>query len=199
VALAASAAWTAMPLSALGLRERYMVGLVGLVLLAAAALGRTRLAASTPGKLLCGLGAGVCLRVAVDPTIEKLPGLSQAVPMWVLDAYPGLPTVGWLLAGVGALIWWLGGGRAGDASPYRATALVAGVVLAAATVATGAALRAAGYEVPTQGNLLLIWRALEVVVILTVALSVSGRRGFGPWPMVALGLGLLGHVARTVR
>jgi hypothetical protein len=73
------------------------------------------------------------------------------------------------------------------------------VALAAATVATGAALRAAGYEVPTQGNLLLIWRALEVVVILTVALSVSGRRGFGPWPMVALGLGLLGHVARTVR
>jgi len=70
--------------------------------------------------------------------------------------------------------------------------------VAAAVPAVGAALRAAGYEVPTQDNVLLIWRTAETVVTLVVALSVSGRRGFGPWPMAILGIGLLGHVARTL-
>jgi len=197
LALAASTAWTTMPLTPLGLFERYMVGLVGLILVAAAAAGRSRFAGALPGKLLCALGAGICLRLAVDPTLEKLPGLGEALPMWVLDAYPGLATAGWMLAALGALIWGLGGGRAGDSGTYPGTAAIAGAALVVATLVVGAALRAAGYEVPMQGNLLLVWRVVEVVVTLVVALSVCGRRGFGPWPMVLLGIGLLGHVART--
>jgi hypothetical protein len=197
-AMAVSTVWTAMPLSPLGLFERYMVELVGLVLIAAGTAGRTRLAGSTPGRLLCALGAGMCLRLAVDPTIEKLPALSAKLPMWAIDAYPGLATAGWLLAALGALIWWLGGGKAGDSEPYRGLAALVGLALVAATLAVGAALRAAGYEVPTYDNLLLVWRTVEVVVALVVAVSVSGRRGFGPWPMILLGAGLLGHVARTL-
>ncbi|MBM3471745.1 MAG: hypothetical protein FJX75_00565 [Armatimonadetes bacterium] len=196
-ALAVSTVWTAQPLTALGLYERYAIALVGAILVVFALVSRGRLASSTPGKLLCALGAGMCLRIAVDPTFEKIPTIGSALPMWALNAYPGLPTVGWLLAGLGALVWWLGGGRADDARPYRGVAVVAGLVLMAVTLVVGAALRAAGYEVPMYDNMLLIWQTLGVVVTLVVAMSVCGRRGFGPWPMVLLGAGLLGHVIRT--
>ncbi len=196
-ALAASTVWTAMPVTPLGLFERYMVALVGLVLVVGGAAGRSRLAGAVPGKLLCALGAGICLRLAVDPTIERLPALSQALPMWVLDAYPGLATAGWILAALGALVWWAGGGTDGESGPYRGLTAAVGALLIAATLAVGAALRAAGYEVPTQGNLLLIWRVVEVVVTVVVVLAVSGRRGFGPWPMALLGTALLAHAART--
>ena len=196
-AVAVSTVWTAQPLAPLGLHERHVIALVALVLIAAAAIGRGRLASSTPGKLLCALGAGMCLRIAVDPTFEKIPSLGSALPMWALNAYPGLPTVGWVLAVLGALIWWLGGGRPEDARPYRGVAGVVGAVLMVVTGVVGTALRGAGYEVPVYDNMLLIRQTVGVVVMLVVAMSVCGRRGFGPWPMVLLGAGLLGHVIRT--
>jgi len=196
-ALAASTVWTAMPLTQHGSYERFMICFVGAVLVAVALIGGARLASSTPGKLLCALGAGICLRIAVDPTLEKLPALSNALPMWALDAYPGLATVGWIVAALGALVWWLGGGRANDARPYRGIALVGGVLLIGVTLCVGAALKAAGYEVPIHDNLLLVWRTVEVVVTLVVAMSVCGGRGVGRWPLVMLGLALMGHFLRV--
>jgi hypothetical protein len=196
-ALAVSTVWTTMPLSPLGLHERYMLALAGLVLVVGGAVGRSRLAGSTPGKLLCALGAGMCLQIAVDPTLEKLPGIGPRLPMWVADAYPGLATAGWALAALGALIWWLGGGSAGDVRRYRGVAAVSGLALIIVTVGVWTALKAAGYEVPGYDNGLLIWRIVQVTVGLVVAMSVSGRRGYGPWPMMLLGAGLLGHVVRT--
>ena len=197
VAVAVSTVWTTQPLTPLGLFERYMIALVALVLIAAGTLGRGRLASGTPGKLLCALGAGMCLRIAVDPTLEKIPALGSALPMWVLNAYPGLPTVGWIVAALGALIWWLGGGTADDARPYRGVAIVSGLALMVVTLVVGTALRAAGYEVPTYDNMVLIWRTVEAVVTLVVAMSVCGGRGLGRWPLIVFGLALIGHFLRT--
>ena len=196
VAVAVSTVWTAQPLAPLGLHERYMIGLVGAVIVASALVSR-RLASSTPGKLLCALGAGMCLRIAVDPTLESIPALGSALPMWALNAYPGLSTFGWIVAVFGAVIWWLGGGRADDARPYRGVAIVAGLALMVVTLCVGTALRAAGYEVPTYDNMVLIWQTLGVVMTLVVAMSVCGGRGVGRWPLIVFGLALVGHFART--
>lgn len=198
LALAASAVWTVSPLSPLGLWEHFVLGLVGVVLVGAAIVGRARFAASITGKLLCGLGAGICLRLAVDPTLEDLPAISKALPMWVLNAYPGLPTIGWLLAGIGALVWWMGGGRVGEVGVYRGVAMWVALLVIAAAVVTGTALQMAGYEVPTYDNALLCWRTIETVVTLMVAMSVSGGHALGLWPAVTVGLGILGHVSRAL-
>jgi hypothetical protein len=196
-ALGASAVWTVAPLTPHGLFERHMVAFAGLVLVAAGALGRGRLAASLTGKLLCALGAGLCLRLAVDPTFESLPSVGSALPMWAMNAYPGLPTVGWIVAALGTALWALGGGQGGELSPYRGAAVVVVLLLALVTVAVRLALAAAGYEVPGYENGLLIWRLVEAGLTMLMALTASGGRCFGPGPLTLLGLALIGHAAHA--
>jgi len=196
-ALVASAVWTVAPLAAQGRFEGPMIGLVGLVLVGAGAIGRRRFAGSTPGKLLCALGAGLCLRVAVDPTLESIPALGKALPSWAAPAYPGLATLGWVLAALGAAIWWLGSRAAGGASPYRGVTVVCGALLVGVTAGVGSALAAAGYEVPRADNGLLVWRLIEAMTVLMVAMSISGARGFAQWPLLLFGAGLVGHAVRT--
>ena len=92
-AIAVSTVWTTRPLAPhgrfesdtlpfLGLHfERYTLALLGLALLAAAVIGRRRFAAAAPAKLLCALGAAACLRLAVDPTLDRMiPPLEEHSP-----------------------------------------------------------------------------------------------------------------------
>ncbi|MGQ9733152.1 MAG: hypothetical protein ACUVX8_17990 [Candidatus Zipacnadales bacterium] len=193
----ASAIWTTQVLPPFGMFERYSLGLLGLILVMAGIVGQARLAASLPGKLLCALGAAACLRVGGDPTLEMaFPTLAHNVPMWILNAYPGLATVGWIVAGLGALIWWVAGGSS-TAGIYRSVTVVCALVLSIVAMLVHLLLTAAGYEVLRYDAGLLCWRLVEVAVILVVTLSLSGERAMGPAPLILFGIGLLGHVVRT--
>jgi hypothetical protein len=198
LAVVVSVIWTTQPLPQVtpGLLERWTTLLLGLALIAASLVGGPRLASAVSGKLLCALGAAVCLSHAIDPTLESLPALAAHFPPWVFDAYPGLPTLGWMLAAVGALIWWAGGGRDEQAGPFRRVTVTCGLVLMAAIWVLRRLLVGAGYDVPQYGSALIAWRVLEATAILVVAMSVCGERRFGRWPLLLFGLGLAGHVAR---
>ena len=195
-AVVVSAAWTTRPLADPGKYQGPSLGLLGIVLVAAALIGRRALAGGVPGKLLCGVGAVVCLSVAVDPTLESIHSLGEGRPMWVLDAYPGMATVGWIIAAVGALLWWIGGGRAREGSAYRWVGVVCCGALVLAALGVRQALVAARYDVPGYPTGLLVWRLLETGVTLVVALSVCGARSFRQWPMLLFGLGLAAHGVR---
>lgn len=198
-AMAVSAGWTTAvhPFSEPGLYQRHMFGLLALALVGAAAIGRGALAATAAGKLLCALGAAVCMSVAVDPTLESIGSFAEKLPMWLLDVYPGLATIGWIIAALGALLWWLGGGRAGEARLYRGVAAVGTVVLALIALGLRSALLSAGYDVPAHPTGVLVWRLVEAGAVLVTALAVCGARRFGQWPMLIFGLGLGVHVARS--
>ncbi len=197
-ALAVSAGWTTAvhPFSEPGLYQRHMFGLVALVLVGGAAIGRGGLAAKTVGKLLCALGAAVCMSVAVDPTLESIGSLGGRLPTWLLDAYPGLATLGWIVAAAGALVWWLSVGRAGEGRLYRSIAIVGTFVLALAAVGLRCALLSAGYDVPAHPTGLLVWRLVETGAVLATAMTVCGERRFSQWPMLIFGIGLAVHAGR---
>jgi len=197
-AMAVSAVWTAAPGGPERPYEWYTIDRLGLALIAVGAIGGSRFAGSTAGKLLCALGAALCLRVAGEPLLEQVPGLQAVMPQWLADAYPGLATVGWMVAGLGALIWWLGGARAPGASPYAGIAVACGLVLVGATVLVWVGLVAAGYadRVPAHENGLLIWQLVQMTAILVIAMSVSGGRRFGQWPVILFGAALVGHAVR---
>ena len=195
-AVVVSAAWTTRPLADPGKYQGPSLLVLGVVLVAATLIGRQALAGGALGKLLCGAGAVVCLSVAVDPTLESVGSVSERLPGWVLDAYPGLATVGWIVAAAGALLWWIGGGRARQGSLYRWVALVCSCALVLVALGVRQALVAARYDVPGYPTGLLVWRLLETGVTLVVALSVCGARSFRQWPMLLFGLGLAAHGVR---
>jgi hypothetical protein len=197
-AIAVSAGWTTAvhPFSEPGLYQRHMFGLLALVLVGAAAIGRGALTAKTAGKLLCALGAAVCMSVAVDPTLESVGSLGERLPTWLLDAYPGLATLGWIVAAVGALVWWLSVGRAGEARLYRFVVVVGAIVLGVAAVGLRSALLSAGYDVPAHPTGLFVWRVVETGAVLATAMAVCGERRFSQWPMLIFGIGLAVHVGR---
>jgi hypothetical protein len=200
LAIVVSAVWTVQPLPQVtaGKYEHYFTLILALALIAASLVGRARLAATAAGKLLCALGAVVCLSHALDPTFESIPAVAARMPMWIADAYPGLATVGWVLAALGALIWWAGGATEQPAALYRGVAVVCTLLLILATWGVRRGLVAAGYEVPLYGSALIVWRLVEVSATLVVALSVCGQRRFAQWPMLLFGLGLLGHSVRSL-
>ena len=124
-AIAVSAGWTTAvhPFSEPGVYQRHLFGLLALALVGVAIIGRGALAATAAGKLLCALGAAVCVSVAVDPTLESIgAGLALVcsnVVTAVLFAYVTRETKLWT--------W--------KNNIYQAAAGSAGVVLWAAAVA----------------------------------------------------------------
>jgi len=200
LAIVVSAVWTTQPLPQVtaGSHEHYFALLLAAALIIASLAGRARLAATTAGKLLCALGAVVCLSHALDPTFESIPAIAARMPMWIADAYPGLATVGWVIAALGGLIWWAAGATNERAALYRRVAVVCTLLLIFATWGVRRGLVAAGYEVPLYGSALIAWRLVEVSASLTVTLSVCGQRRFAHWPMLLFGLGLLAHSVRSI-
>jgi hypothetical protein len=198
-AIVVSAAWTTQPLPQVtaGSKEHYFTALLGAVLVAAGAIGRARLARRVAGKLLCALGAAVCLSHSLDPMLETIPAIAAHMPRWLADSYPGLATIGWIVAALGGLIWWAGGAVDVEAGLFRRVAVTVTLLLLFVTWGVRQALVAAGYEVPLYGSQLIAWRIVEIAATLVVAMSVSGERRFAHWPMLLFGLGLLAHSARS--
>ncbi len=197
-ATAVSAGWTTgvHPFSEPGLYQRHIFGLLALALAGVAIIGRGPLAAKAVGKLLCALGAAACMSVAVDPTLESIGSLSEKLPMWLLDAYPGLATLGWIVAVLGVLVWWCSTGNAGQGRLYRAVAVVATVALAFVALGLRSALLSVGYDVPAHPTGVVVWRLVESGAVLVTAMAVCGERKFGQWPMLIFSIGLAAHVAR---
>ncbi|HJN17150.1 MAG TPA: hypothetical protein QGH10_16710, partial [Armatimonadota bacterium] len=195
-AIAVSTIWTTNPLAPHGSKEKFTLLLLGVALLAAAAIGRSRFAATTPAKLLCALGVATCMRLAVDPTFESIGSLADTLPMWILDAYPGLGTLGWIVLGIGGSVWCVGGGKSGTDNLFRKAGLISAIALIVVAFSVRAALTAAGYEVPAYSSGLTIYRIIAVAVPLLVIMTVSGERKFAHWPSLIVGLALIGHVAR---
>jgi len=200
LAIVVSAVCTTQPLPQVtaGSHEHYFTLLLGVALIAASLAGRARLAATPTGKLLCALGAAVCLSHALDPTFESIPAIAARMPMWAADAYPGLATVGWIIAALGGLVWWTAGATDERAALYRRVMVICTFLLLFATWGVRRGLVAAGYEVPLYGSALIAWRLIEVSAILIVTVSVCGQRRFAHWPMLLFGLGLLGHSVRSI-
>lgn len=208
LAIAVSAVWTTQPLpgTTAGKYEHPFGLLLGLALILGALLGRARLAGATAGKLLCALGAAVCLSHALDPTLESISALAARMPAWMADAYPGLPTLGWIVAAVGALVWWAGGEGDDRAALYRRVTTVGALLLIVVAWGTRRALIGGSaavhptqpYEIPSYQTALIVWHVIQTAAVLIVTMSVCGRRRFATWPLLLFGLALVGHSVRNL-
>ncbi len=188
----------------LWLGEPSMIALVGAALVFIGVVHRARWAAWASGSVpKVALIIGVCMaaRVATLPTLDivlpsvELPrGLSQE---------QGLPSVAIAVVAVFGLLWYLAGGARGEPLPFVREVLAAALGLVVLVFALRYGLVAAGYDTekgvlsPLETGYLVAY-IIGYAVLCVVASGISAARGFGRWPLLYVGLALIGHAARAL-
>lgn len=180
-------------------RQWASFALIGLVLLAAAALTRGRVAAGYGGRMLLALGAATALYLAYDPLLADLPGLSALTVGFLGRFNPGLAIIGVLIL----LLTWVLGLVVQPRCEGRVCALRV-AVLVALGLALGLALvmqLALGplYDLSgTTGNAELAFRLVQVAIVILASAEMSGAAGVGAAAHCYVGLALLIAVARNL-
>jgi hypothetical protein len=173
------------------------IGALGLVLLGSGLATRGLVALTKWGRLLLALAAGLLLALAYEPQLAEIPLLGRMGDLPYLPV--SLGSVGVALVLIFWLLCHLAQAEMGMLSPpFRQAVLVTGaalVGLAALLYFLFAPLYDMEGGEPTR---LVVFNVFQYTVLLAGVVSTSGGPGIRGWPLLYLGLALLGAVAHNL-
>ncbi|MCD6361102.1 MAG: hypothetical protein J7M38_09575 [Armatimonadetes bacterium] len=195
----AGAAYTIHPEGWFSTRQWISFALIGFALVISAAVTRGRVASSYAGRLLLALGAATALYLAYDPPLADVPGLS-ALTVGFLGAFnPGVAVVGVVVMLLAWALQLVTGRDSGlEVRRLRIWVLVAlGLVLALALIMQLAL--SSVYDLSgTTGNAELVFRLVQVAIVILASVEISGAGGVGALAHCYVGLALLMAAARNL-
>lgn len=191
--------YTVQPEGLLSTRQWAAFALVGVVLLAAAAITRWRIGATCAGRMLLALGSATALYLAYDPLLADMPGLSALTTGFLGQFNPGLAMIGVVVMLVAwALQLVVRPERAENVRRLRIAVMVAsGLVLVLALIMQ-LALSSLYDMSGTTSNAELVFRLIQVAIVILASTELSGAPGVGALAHCYVGLALLMAAARNL-